>query len=224
MKSAIHGVLMGVALAQGIAFGAELGRQPVNMGQAPTVVQAEPVAIVKNYSGMSQGGLGIEAGVDWVAPSWKVGPDSYSDNGWAPSVVAFYGIGKNFDLKADLRYFSMDAEPDAGKTDPALDVMRMGIGLRGWGELSGDAYGYAGLALAYYAFDGDAVDSAKGTLGGSIECGLAYLINEFSYVRMGLLYEQTLADAAGKTDSGSGDKLDVSMRAIGVGLGVGVRF
>ena len=221
MKALWIGVA-GMVVLGGTTFGAEMGRQVVGgAGKPVSVAQSGPVEVVKNYSGMAEGGVGLEVGVDWMAANWKVGSEDYSDSTWAPSVALSYGVADHFDIRLDARFMGLESEANEGKTDPALDVFRLGVGARGWLNLTGDLYGYIGILLGYYGFSGDALNSAEGTLGGAVDGGVAYLVNERVYVRAGLEYEQTMADASAK----DGEKtVDLSVQAVGFGIGAGIRF
>lgn len=220
MKALIAG-LVGLMLVNGVVSAAEMGRQVIGADKAAAPTSSGPV-VVKNYTGLSEGEGGLEFGVDWVSASWDVGDNSYSDATWSPSVALSYGVTDFLDIRIDARVMHLEDDAKDDKVDPTLDVIRVGVGARGWLNLSGDLYGYGGLLLGYYGFDGDDLDSTEGTIGGAIDAGVAYLINERAYIRGGLQYDQTLADASGK--SKTGEDVDLSVSAVGFGVGVGMRF
>ncbi len=216
--------LAGVMMLSGTVWGAEMGRQVVGGAERKAdVPRGGGVPVTKNYTSLGAGESGLELSIDWVSAEWSVGSHDYSESTWAPSVALSYGATDYVDIRADFRAMSLEADAKKDAPDPSLDIWRIGVGVRGWLNLSGDLYGYAGGLLGYYGFSGDALDSIEGTVGGALDAGIAYLLNERTYVRAGLQYEQTLSDASGKLKDG-GESEDLSVSAIGFGVGAGIRF
>ena len=199
------------------AFAAQMGRQmvlPAEMESAPRGVEVR-----KEYSGPKLATRpGVDLGLDWNAMHWKAS-DGHNDQAWSPQLGLTFGATDMFDLRLSGRYTALkDGESD-------LQAFRIGVGTRAWIPVGHDFAPYAGAALNYYILDGKEngtyFRNVRGGVGLSAEAGIAYLINEFFSVRLGLQAETTII--SGKADVGQ-DSTDLSLQGVGFGVGLNLVF
>ena len=190
---------------------AEMGRVPVRQG-----AREEAIPTVKDYAGaMSEGGPGLNVMMAWNSLDFEIGDEEYSDESWSPQASFTYGIGSMFDLRATVKYM------EGSEKGVDLSAIRLGVGARGWIKLKSDFQPYFGGHLNYYLLDIEQGSGNDGMFGVEGEAGLAYLINEFWAVHLGLFYETSVSD--GSTTIADAEE-DVKLSAFGVGFGFNVVF
>ena len=201
------------------AGSAELGRH--DMAGARTAPGVE-----KSYqAGFMEGGAGMEFGLNWNSVSWDVGR-SYSDQVWAPQASFFYGVSDMVDIRATVKVLSMsdekeDQDQDGQPEKSGVDVVRLGVGSKVWFNTGTDFFPFAGVALNYYLLNTDEGSGEEGMFGLSAEAGVAYMLNEWVSVQIGLQGETSVMD--GNVEI-KGESEDVSLNALGLGLALNVIF
>jgi len=198
-------VLSGALLLPTGARAADMGRMPVGDG-TPTV---------ENHAGTVPG-LGIEAAVEWNAVQYKIGKDDNRDQTICPSLALSYNVNDALDLRLTGRWMSAQDETD-------LDSIRMGIGARFRFRMDSDFIPYVGVGLNYYTLSLEDASDEEGMLGLSLEAGVAWMANDYLSVRLGAQAETSLLDGEARPQGG-GEAEDVSIQAIGLGLGVAMQF
>lgn len=206
--------------------GAELGRYDLRGGGEVKRVETTVLPTTNLASrAFIEPGMGLDLGLGWSALSWDVGPRGYSDSVWSPEVSLFYGLDERFDIRATLKVFSADDEKDG--VDGGMDAVRIGIGMRAWFATQSDFVPYVSASLNHYLISMDEASGEEGMFGLSAEAGVAYAFNEWTAVRLGLQGEFTLMDGTAEVASSDGsgvEEEDVSLSAVGFGIGVSVLF
>jgi hypothetical protein len=211
MRRVLSVILVAFGLQVASSQAAELGRVPVREG-----AKGERVEVIKDYSGaMSETGPGFDILLAWNSLDFDIGDADFSDETWSPQASFTYGIGTMFDLRFTAKYLQ------GSDDDVDMTAIRLGVGTRAWFKLKSDFQPYIGGHLNYYVVDIDQGGSNDGMFGVEAEGGLAYLINEFWAVHLGLFYEASVTD--GSTTIGGAEQ-DVTLSALGVGLGFNVVF
>jgi outer membrane protein W len=111
----------------------------------------------------------------------------------------------------------------AVRDEDDLDTFRVGIGARYRFPMNSDFTPYVGAGLNYYALslkDGSKEDGMPGVSG---EAGVMWLVNEYVSIRLGVQAETSLTDGEAQRD-GETETRDVSVRAVGLGLGAAFMF
>lgn len=201
-------------LCASMVSAAELGRQ--SFGKDSATKNYEDNWLSRKSS--EELGMGLEFGVDYTAAEWDVGDESYDTSTPSFQATYFYAVNPVADIRATAKFMNLDDERNAEGMEPDVRVIRLGVGTRLWFGQTTDLHPYAGATVNYYAMNGEDIDSIKGGLGLAAEAGVAYVVNDAFAVRAGLQAETTVLDAEG--DVGDGESADISLSAVGFGVGV----
>ncbi len=199
-------IVVSALLGPLFASAAEMGRVPVSSGSASTRETQYGQAV----------GMGVEAAVEWNSAGTKIGSRNGTDQAICPALALFYNVSEALDLRLTTRWMSV-------RDEDTLETFRFGVGARYRFPVNSDFAPYVGAGLNYYALSLKDGSNEEGMLGVSGEAGVIWLVNEYVTIRLGAQAETSLMDGEAQREGDTGTK-DVSLQAVGIGLGMAFVF
>lgn len=202
--------------------------QKVMAGDGRQIEIKEPGAFVEPGPGIEVGGRFDLVKWDFSSAGWSSDSLGYEDEAFCPQMAFFYGINDTFDIRATLKWTSVQGEEEYVTGD--MDVYRFGVGSKGWFKTGTEFVPFAAVGLNYYLVDVD-IGDADDLYGLSCEGGVAYLINDRISVQVSIQMEKTLSDGSlhiTENDAiwmlSGDDRRDLALEAVGVGLAMNAKF
>jgi hypothetical protein len=177
------------------------------------------IPVLKGYQdSFFERGLGIEAGADWSALSWKCGK-SFSDQPLAPRVALVYGASDLLDIRASYKYISAKDTQDSA--DDGIDLSRVGVGARAWFNAGHSIYPFISLDVTYYVLSLKNANGERGMPGLSGDLGMAYMITDWLLVHIAIQGEISVADGRAEIN---GNSENVQVHGLGANFGLDFFF